>query len=349
MDEHFERVMDLASQGRFEEARKYIQEADIPPQQKARYNMSLWSLENNNMTYTPPQTNVPKLPVISMILGFVLIITAFFLSGDAQTALIVIGLVMAAAIPAVYAFREKKQTDTEHDTRKEMAIRYTDGEADMNFPWQVPNARVVVTTIIGIVLLAVSVFLYDKTAKDQTIITSLVLAVAGCAVMTLSRALDNSFNGVIMWGTFAVSAVFISATAANAELFEGHVAVTAAFAIISALVLLLYPLWFTILKKMVCKEKVDAECVDIQTILGRKNYRPRYRAIWKYEYNGTTYIHRDMTSYKSPVYNERRIIGISPRYPHNIYTGKLPVYTFFISAAGIFILLFLLSFLMPLI
>ena len=124
---------------------------------------------------------------------------------------------------------------------------------------------------------------------------------------------------------------------------------TAAFAIISALVLLLYPLWFTILKKMVCKEKVDAECVDIQTILGRKNYRPRYRAIWKYEYNGTTYIHRDMTSYKSPVYNERRIIGISPRYPHNIYTGKLPVYTFFISAAGIFILLFLLSFLMPLI
>jgi hypothetical protein len=31
MDEHFERVMDLASQGRFEEARKYIQEADIPP------------------------------------------------------------------------------------------------------------------------------------------------------------------------------------------------------------------------------------------------------------------------------------------------------------------------------
>ena len=136
--------------------------------------------------------------------------------------------------------------------------------------------------------------------------------------------------------------------AVNAMLLEGKAALTAAFAIAGSAALLLYPLWFVLIKKAVCSDTAEAECVDVQTTLGYKDYHPRYRAIWMYEYNGTTYLHRDMTSYKSPVYNERKTIRLSPRYPHNIYTGKLPVSAFFISAAGFFFLAFLLLFLQPL-
>lgn len=348
MDEHFEKVMDLASQGRFEEARKYIQEADITANQKARYNMSLWRMENNSMKYTPAQPDIPKLPVVSMILGFVLIIAGFFLSGSAQSFIIITGLIMAAAVPAFFVLKEKKHNGTETVTRTELAKKYTDAEADMNFPWQVPRPAVIITTILGIGLLTAAAFIYGNSSGDINVITALILLTAGFAVMTLSRIQSDSFNGALMWGTMAVSALFLTATAVSAMLLEGKAALTAAFAIAGSAALLLYPLWFVLIKKAVCSDTAEAECVDVQTTLGYKDYHPRYRAIWMYEYNGTTYLHRDMTSYKSPVYNERKTIRLSPRYPHNIYTGKLPVSAFFISAAGFFFLAFLLLFLQPL-
>ena len=126
--------------------------------------------------------------------------------------------------------------------------------------------------------------------------------------------------------------------------FSGN---TQTAAVLTGLVLLLYPLEYRLICRAFCSEQVDAECIDLQSTFGRSNRNPRYRAIWKYEYDGVTYIHRDMTTYKCPELGEIRSIGISPGTPHNIFTGKAPASALLFSASGFFILAFLLLYLMP--
>ena len=338
MDEYFQKIAEFAEQGRFDEARRFIQESDLSEAMKARYNMSINQLEFQKATRQSPQPDIPKLPVISMILGFLLICAAFFFNGDIQTVMLVSGLVMAGAIPAYYCFREKKAADRLTKPRDSYAKMYTDKEADINFPWQVPSAGVIITTILGVVLIFAAMFFADTPRETASTAAALVLLISALIVFAVSRWLAKSFNGFLMWAAIAVSFLFFTASVAVADVTLSDSSVSTALLVIGSLVLLLYPLEYILIKKAVCSEEVEAQCVDVHTILSRRDLHPRYHAIWMYEFNGMTYIHKDFTVLRMPELGERRLIRISPRSPHNIHAGKLPHSAWLMSAAGFFAL-----------
>jgi len=67
------------------------------------------------------------------------------------------------------------------------------------------------------------------------------------------------------------------------------------------------------------------------------SHRPRYHAVWKYSYNGAVYIHKDMASYKSPVFGEKITLRIDPADPQNTFRGKAPVNSAVCIAAGLWV------------
>ena len=349
MTEDIERIYELAREGRYAEARKYIEETELSKNMKARLNASVWQMENGDLRFSPSQPEIPKLPVISMILGFVLIIAAFFIEGSTQNIIIITGLAMAGVIPAIYCLREKHRNDKDIDTREYYAKKYDAEGANLNFPWRIPSAGVIITTLLGIGLMIAAIAFYDSSADDLLRITAAVLLTAGFAVMTVSRILANSYNGILMWSVMTISALLVISGVAAVSVNDENIALPIAFISAASLYLMFYPLIYKIIMKKLCTEEVEAECVDIQIVQGRRSDLPRYRGIWKYEYNGTTYIHRDVSQAKSPVYNERRLIRISPKSPHNIYMGDAPTYSLLYFATGFFILIFFLIFLMPLV
>ena len=349
MNEDIERIFELAREGSYSEARKYIEEAELSKNMKARLNASIWQMENSDFQFRPSQPEIPKLPVISMILGFVLIIAAFFFEGRPQSFMVITGLVMAGVIPAIYCLREKHRNDKDIDTREYYAKKYDAEGADLNFPWRIPSAGVIITTLLGIGLMIAAIAFYDSSADDLLRITAAVLLTAGFAVVTVSRILANSYNGILMWSVMTISALLVISGAVAVNINDENLTLPIVFILAGSLLLMFYPLLYKLIMKKLCTEEVEAECVDIQIVQGRRSDRPRYRGIWKYEYNGTTYIHRDVSQAKSPVYNERRLIRISPKSPHNIYMGGAPTYSLLYFAAGFFILIFFLIFLMPLV
>lgn len=346
MMEDFERIMSIAKEGRFDEARKVVQELDISETDKVRYNMMLWQLENKRHC-PPPQPDIPKAPVISMILGIILICAAFFFNGSTQTATMLTGLVMAGVIPAIYCLREKARNDKLFDKRGAMSSMYSAEGADMNFPWRIPSASVIITMVTGIAILTAALYCYGNANDSLPGVIALILAAAGSALIAASRVLARSFNGTFMWAAISLSALFLGLGTGSILMFPESVITAAVFIVIAGLILLLYPLEYRLICNAFCSEQVDAECIDLQSTFGRRNSDPRYRAIWKYEYDGVTYIHRDITAYKCPEPGEIRSIGISPGTPHNIFTGKAPVSALLFSASGFFILAFLLLYLMP--
>ena len=348
MDEDIERIFELAREGRYSEARKYIQETELSKDMKARLNASIWQMENSDFHFSPSQPDIPKLPVISMILGFVLIIAAFFIEGSPQSFIVITGLVMAGVIPTIYCLREKYQNDKDIDKREYYAHKYDAEGADLNFPWRIPSAGVIITTLLGIGLMLTACYIYGNTDDDVLRITAAVLLTAGFAVMTISRILANSYNGILMWSVMTISALLVISGVAAVSVNDENIALPIAFISAASLYLMFYPLIYKIIMKRLCTEEVEAECVDVQIVQGRRSDPPRYRGIWKYEFNGTTYVHRDRSKAKSPVYNEIRLIRISPKSPHNIYMGGAPTYSLLYFAAGFFILIFFLIFLMPL-
>ncbi|MGN0616683.1 hypothetical protein [Ruminococcus flavefaciens] len=90
-------------------------------------------------------------------------------------------------------------------------------------------------------------------------------------------------------------------------------------------------------------EALDVSATHKATLNMQICRRPRYHAIWKYSYNGTVYIHKDMASYKSPYYGERSTLLIDPRDPHNTYRKKAPITSIFYIASGLFIVLYALE------
>ena len=348
MNEDLDKIFELASQGNFTEARQYIQDMDVSDSEKAHLNAMVWNVQNKKITSSPSQPEIPKFPVISMILGFVLICAAFFFSGNVQSGMVITGLVMAGVIPTIYCLKEKYQNDKAFDVRKVIAGKYTDGEADINFPWQVPSPAVIVTTIIGIVLMLAAIGFYGNAGDNSFLIAAAVLAAAGFVVMAVSRILACSYSGALMWTVIAVSSLFIFLAVAAAYLSDEAINVSRIFIATAGLLLMLYPLLYKYIMKRLCPEEIEAKCVDVQIIQGRRSYELRYRGIWKYEYNGVTYIHREKSSPKCPDCNEIRTIRIAPRSPHNIYMGNIPASSLLFFAAGFFILVFFLILLIPL-
>lgn len=109
-------VFSLAQAGRYDEARTVLEQLDIPAHKKEYHKRRLWVMESAVTVVPDERPGVPLTPVISMILGFVLICAGFFFDEPKRTHLILFGIFLASAIP--YVFVKKEQNALAEEERR---------------------------------------------------------------------------------------------------------------------------------------------------------------------------------------------------------------------------------------
>ncbi len=348
MDSELEYIMSLANDGKYDEARKAVEALEISAARKATINMQIWQMQRNAESAGYDSERIPKFPVISMILGFALLIsTGYLFKGSLQDFFFVIGLIMVGAIPAYYCIKEKRLIDSVSHKRDKEAQMYAEEDADINFSRPLPAPHIVVMGISAGVLFIIGILmtnLFNGTAK---VLAASIFFLAGLILMYLCCKKNGNHNAAISFMLLCASTFLIliyslfSLITTDFDTFSRLV-----FLLPSSIILLFFPMLFRLLKRFQCTEAIEAECIDILCIsggYGRGSRRPRYHAIWKYSYNGTGYIHKDMASYKSPIYGERTELRIDPNAPHNIYRGKSPIISTYFIVVGLFIAVYALE------
>ncbi len=336
-----DKVYDLADQKKYDEARKFIADLTIPADEKARLNMHVWQIQQKEVdSHGKGFDKIPMTPVISMILGFVVICSAFFFKDTLQTVLVTVGLIMAGVIPAIYCFIEKRRINKTSGKYETESHRYVKEGADINYVKPEAPAWVVGFTILGVGLIigamAVTNVLkgaYERLAICAMLTAAFVLFFLCCK----NRRRHDSVISMkllavcgVLYTIFSISAIFDPAN----EKYYGLI-----FCSFGAMPLLLYPVTFAFIKRKQCTVKVEAECVDCTIVSGLGGGRrlpDRYYAFWKYSYEGVTYVHRDMASYKKTEFGEFTELFIAPSDPHNVYRRKLPITSSIYIAAGFF-------------
>lgn len=348
MDSELEYIMSLANDGKYDEARKAVEALDVSATHKATLNMQIWQMQHNAETAGYDPERIPKFPVISMILGFVLLIsTGYLFKGTLQDFLFVIGLIMIGAIPAYYCIKEKRLIDNVTHKRDKEAQMYAEEDADINFSRPLPAPHIVVMGISAGVLFIIGILmtnLFNGTAK---VLAASIFFLTGFVLMYLCCKKNRNHNAAVSFMLLCASTFLIlvyslfSLTTIDSDTFSRLV-----FLLPSSIILLFFPVLFRLIKRFQCTEAIEAECIDILVIsgrYGRGSRRPHYHAVWKYSYNGTVYIHKDMASYKSPYYGEHIELLIDPRDPHNTYRKKAPITSVLYIASGLFIALYALE------
>lgn len=348
MDSELELIFSLANEGKYDEARKTIEALDISASRKATLNMQIWQMQRNAEFAGYDPERIPKFPVISMILGFVLLIsTGFLFKGSLQDFFFVIGLIMVGAIPAYYCIKEKNLIDSVTHKRDKEAQMYAEENADINFSRPLPAPHIVLMGISAGVLFIIGLLmtnLFNGTAK---VLAASIFFLTGFMLMYLCCKKNSNHNAAVSFMLLCASTFLIliyslfSLTITDSDTLSRLV-----FLLPSSIILLFFPVFFRVVKRFQCTESIEAECIDILSIGGgyiRSNHRPRYHAIWKYSYYGTVYIHKDMASYKSPIYGEHTELRIDPNAPHNTYRGKSPIISICFIVAGLFIAVYALA------
>lgn len=102
-------VFSLAQAGKYDEARTVLEQLDIPAHKKEYHKRRLWVMESAVTVVPDERPGIPLTPVISMILGFVLICAGFFFDEPKRTYLILFGIFLASAIPYIFVKKEQHE------------------------------------------------------------------------------------------------------------------------------------------------------------------------------------------------------------------------------------------------
>ena len=341
MNEELEYIMSLASEGKYDEARKAVDALDISASKKATFNMQIWQMQRKTEAAGYAPERIPKIPVISMILGFVLLISAgIFTNGSLQDLLFVTGIIMAGAIPAYYCIKEKRLADQITQRHDKEANLYSEEGADINFSRPLPSSGIIVTGVAAAVMLMLGMFMTNLSQRTARIPSAVFFSLIGFILFYLCFRKNHNHNAAVSFLLLSISTFLIFVAGLTSVITNGSNTVFCLLLVLAAaLILLFYPVSFKLVKLFKCTEVTEAECIDILCVSGgyggRGSHRPRYHAIWKYSYNGTVYIHKDMASYKSPVFGEKTELLIDPRDPHNTYRRKAPITSAFFILAGL--------------
>lgn len=335
-----DKIYELAEQEKYDEARKYIAELDISVNEKARMNMRIWQLQRESVDSKGKGFDkLPMTPIISMILGIILICASFFFENKLQTVLVWSGLIMAAAIPGIYCYIERCKINSSSGRYEIESKRYVKEGANINYVKPSPPAWVIVLTCSGAGLLigALAVINVLSGAAEKLAQSAMLLA---AIVMFLICSINRKrHNAVTTLKLISLSALLYTIYSIGAYFDTAHAKYYCLiFCSFASLPMILYPLAFAFIKRRQCKVKVTAECVDCAINSRRYPHRhmpPWNNSFWKYEYDGVTYVHKDMASYKQTLFGETTEIFIDPRDPHNIYRKQVPTSSTFYIFAGI--------------
>ncbi len=341
MNNDLEYILSLANDGKYDEARKAVEALDISVKDKAAFNMQIWQIQRKAETAGYDPERVPKTPVISMIIGFILIISAAAFKDSVQSFLVITGLILAGAVPAYYCLKEKRLIDKATHRQEKATNVYTDEDADINFSRPLPPTHIIVMSVSAGVLFIIGILmtnLFDGTAK---VLAASIFFLTGFVLMYLCCKKNRNHNAAVSFMLLSVSTFLIliyslvSLTTTDSDSFCRLV-----FLIPASIILLSFPVFFRLVKRFQCTEAIEAECLDIlcsYSYWGHHSSHPRYHAIWKYSYNGTVFIHKDMASYKSPIFGESTELFIDPRDPHNTYRRKAPITSAYFIVAGLYV------------
>ena len=349
-DEKLEQLFALLRENKFEEAKRYIEGLDVSAKRKADMNMSVWQMQKKASSSQSSDSPIPKIPVISMILGFFLICIACLFHGNTTTAVLFTGLFLVIVIPGIYCLRELRHEDKVTNRQEIESHRYAEEGADINFAKPIPSAWIFLLGAAGIGFFCLALGCFNWFEGNTEGLTMSITLSIGFAILAVCSRVSRRHNGTIMLVLLTISSfIFFICYSAKAVFPDMPNYFFLIFGVIGALPLIFFPFTFKIIKSRLCTKTVEAECVDIMEVYRsgstyhggfffNKN-RPYYYAFWKYSYNGITYVHKDMRSYKSPEFGEMTEIFIDPRDPHNIYRKKAPTSSYLFVATGLFLVL----------
>lgn len=313
-------VYQLIEQSKYQEALQLVLESPLSDMEK--HNLSEF-IKSAKKVHHPRA--IPKVPIVSMILGFVLFIGAMFLPEEnIRYVLMTLGVALAIIPPVIYGLHEKYLTDREDDPRAKTAAIYGEVGANANFPFVMPSASIVILTVIGILLLGFSVVLLLLNGHVLNFICFLL----GFATLFLVQIKLKNHNGKFYCGFLLIEFLLIGLVVCFLNPGVYNDTLVNILMVIALVFYALMPLFYKISIQNACTETVTAKCIDVIKVKSRKSFSfiTYYAVVWMYSYNGVTYIHKDNAcakfSYPKDLYE--LTISIDPKAPHTIYTGKFP-------------------------
>ena len=281
----------------------------------------------------PSSPGMIKITVFSMIIGFILICSAFFFhdsNNELAGLIIAIGLILAAGVPAVCYFIdriigekaiEREKMETEYITGN--PVESDDDIYDTNYSGITPPKAVLLEGASGIIMISAALVLLSLLKGTTLGIVQGLLFFAGFMLLSISLKQVKKYDIALLLTTPALLGLTLLIFSLTAVIFPDILVISLCCAlIVCGILILLMPVVYNIVKKHRCTESVSAECVYVQYSHGR--YGDHYRPYWSYTYNGINYNHKDLISHREVSVGEMTELSIDPSAPHDVYRLRLP-------------------------
>ena len=287
----------------------------------------------------PSSAAVMIITVISMLIGFALICTglSFAINGPAHEIgmiIFVTGIIITTGIPFICRLLEKSANKKilermRHDPKYADIFNRMNNDkntgivADTNYSGQTPPKKVVFTAAAGITAAAGAFIFLPLLHGNSLGIVFGSLIFVGFALLSISFRHNKNRDAAILLNLPSLLGLFlfISGIIGKINLYIFQETNLICF-IIYAIILVLMPLIYNMIKRRRCTEKVFAICVYVHIRKGR--YRHSYIPYWLYTCNGKCFIHKDLSSYEKICIGDEAELKINPSDPHDIYRSKLP-------------------------
>ena len=221
-------------------------------------------------------------------------------------------------------------------------------DEDTNFMERTPPASRIILTGIGFVILLVSVFVLPVVFNSWQFWPMLLggFGCLGCLMLLFCFAADNRHDGALTWGILAAAFLGVFVPYLLEYLQPGMIRMdTDRMAKrLSGGILMLSPLLFMLVKRLICREHLTAACIyfDRRPPYGRSRRYPHndFAHFWQYEYDGKIYIHKEYRGVKNDTDLDEAPIRINPNHPHMFYRRSFPLAYQYLVFIGLLILLF---------
>ncbi|MBO4876797.1 MAG: hypothetical protein J5501_02185 [Ruminococcus sp.] len=272
---------------------------------------------------------------LSMLAGFITAITGLCLTENNEELgglIVVIGLILAAGVPAVCFFLDRLEHDRtlkrmEKDPKYAGILKRIRGEetADTNFSDDTPPKKVLLTGGTGIALVAASLISLSIFRSTFLGILFGALFFTGFTLLSISFRLSKKRDAAIMMNFPALIGLIVMILHLTVLIkHEMYYASVLVCSIVYMITLLLMPVIFNLIKRTRCTVTVPAKCVSVKETNPASRTKNSYRAVWRYSYNGVEYLHEDISSTEYIGRGDTKDIRINPDDPHDIYNIRRP-------------------------
>lgn len=274
--------------------------------------------------YSRSHPSIPKLPVISLILGlvlFIIAITFYSTSGSSTNIWILLGAAgfLVFGPPSIYCIKSAYGTNVSRAR-----------QVTPDFIKRRHNLSI----ILG--LLGVAMLMFGIGATQLQALTGCVISAAasftGTILLYLFCKISGYRNGESTMLLFSIRVFLIAAYRLASFIVPDYdFWFRIIFLLPAGLLLLFYPLYYRLIKRIQCTEIVEAKCIRIRAAKHLNQQHSgaslRYFADWAYSYLDYCDLHTDPHASANRTANIGDVsqLFVDPNFPFHTYRKKAPL------------------------